>query len=305
MLCRDRHLDSTIAKPDIVKLFNDAGKTVYTARELATILAQNRGFWRLTQNTTGDQFIGFLVEKAGLRVIELRSPYGNVARYAWGEPSRFEVGVSLRPRPYLSHGTAVFLHSLNDQLPTTIYVNQEQTAKGRSSSTLSQQSLDRAFSNEQRRSKYIYRYNEWQYQVIAGKFTDRLEVQTIKGPAGEELPVTTVERTLIDIAVRPAYAGGVYQVLEAYKSAKARVSVSKLNATLKKLDYVYPYHQAVGFYMQRAGYEESRYERLRRLPTNLDFYLTYGLKEKDYDRDGSYSFQRDSISFVSSITKSK
>lgn len=273
----------TIAKADIVKLFSASGKHVYSERELATILAENREFWRLTQRTTVDQFIKFLVEKVGLTAIALKSPYGNTWRYAWGDPSRFEIGLSLRPTPYLSHGTALFLHGLTQQLPTSIYVNQEQSDKGRSGSPLSQQALDRAFSNEQRRSKYIYSYRDWQYQIIAGKFTDRLEVEMVKGPTGEDLAVTSIERTLIDIAVRPAYAGGFYQVLEAYKSAIQRVSVSKLIATLKKLDYVYPYHQAIGFYMQRAGYEESRYERLRKLPISFDFYLTYGLKAKDYD----------------------
>jgi hypothetical protein len=72
-------------------------------------------------------------------------------------------------------------------------------------------------------------------------------------------------------------------VLQAYKSAKDRVSVNTLIAILKKLDYVYPYHQVIGFYMQRAGYDEKRYERLRSLGLNFDFYLSYGMKDSDFD----------------------
>jgi hypothetical protein len=274
----------SIAKPDIVRFFQEAKKTVYTERDLATVLLQNRGFWRLAQRTTVDHFIHFLVTRAGLKIVALKSEdYGSIERFAWGEPSRFEIGLSLKPNAYLSHGTAVFLHGLTEQLPTTIYVNQEQSPKPTSSTPLSQEGVDRAFSNKQRRSKYIFTYPPWQYQLISGKSTGQLEVGTLSGPLDEKLSATNLERTLIDIAVRPAYAGGVYKVLEAYRSARERVSVSTLIATLKKLDYKYPYHQSIGFYMQRAGYESSRYERLRRLPITLDFYLDYAIGDKEYD----------------------
>jgi predicted transcriptional regulator of viral defense system len=95
--------------------------------------------------------------------------------------------------------------------------------------------------------------------------------------------VTRLERTLIDIAVRPDYAGGIYQVREAYRAARDRVSINTLIATLRKLDYVYPYHQAIGFYMARTGYDVSRTNRLLKLGMSVDFYLTYGIKDREYD----------------------
>ena len=119
---------------------------------------------------------------------------------------------------------------------------------------------------------------------MSGKYTERLEVGPLPVDTGEEVDVTRIERTLVDIAVRPDYAGGIYQVLEAYRTAKDRISVNTLIAILKKLDYVYPYHQSIGFYMDRAGYDESRTKRLLALGTSLDFYLTYGIKDRKYDR---------------------
>jgi hypothetical protein len=273
-----------IAKADIIRAFEDAKQRMYSIADLKVLLTRNRGYWRLTQKTTADEFVSFLLGRTQLRRIDLTSEnYPAITRYAWGQTSPYELALSMRPRAYLSHGTAVFLHGLNEQLPKTIYVNQEQSPKPHPATALSQEGLDRAFSAEQRRSNYLYRYKDSQFLLISGKHSDRLEVFQTRGPEGETLDITGIERTLIDITVRPAYAGGVYQVLAAYESAKDKVSVNTLLATLKKLDYVYPYHQAIGFYMQRAGYEETRWQRLQKLGLRFNFYLAHGLRETEHD----------------------
>ena len=164
----------------------------------------------------------------------------------------------------------------------TIYVNQEQSPKPVRPTALTQEGIDRAFSNRQRLSTYTFKYGDFGIVLLSGKNTGRLGVKEILGPAGEHLPTTGIERTLIDIAVRPTYAGGIFQVLEAYRAAKDRVSTNRLIATLKKLDYVYPYHQAIGFLMERAGYGEHRYAMLRQLGLKHDFYLAHGMHQTDY-----------------------
>jgi hypothetical protein len=68
----------------------------------------------------------------------------------------------------------------------------------------------------------------------------------------------------------------------AYRGAKDRVSVGTIIATLKELDYIYPFHQVIGFYMQRAGFPVSRYQRLKDLGLEFDFYLAYGMKSADF-----------------------
>jgi predicted transcriptional regulator of viral defense system len=134
----------------------------------------------------------------------------------------------------------------------------------------------------ERLSNDIFSYGNARLVLLQGKNTGRIEVGTIDWNQ-ERLPVTKLERTLIDIAVRPAYAGGVYQVLEAYRRAQPKVSAAILLATLKKLNYAYPYHQAIGFYMQRAGYALQQYERLRELGLSYDFYLAHDLRDLAYD----------------------
>jgi hypothetical protein len=78
-----------------------------------------------------------------------------------------------------------------------------------------------------------------------------------------------------------------------------------LIATLKKLDYIYPFHQAIGFYMQHAGYETERLERIGRIPIVFNFYLTHGIVEKDYDPHWRLFFPKTLRGRTKSKTKSK
>src|SRR5713226_624616 len=227
-----------IAKSDIIKLFESSPKLVYWPSDLASVLATNRNFWRLAQTTNTQEFIDFLLAKTKLkRAVFSSKNYADIVRYIWRHASPYQLASSLRHDAYLSHASALFLQGLTDQLPRTIYVNREQSPKPKSNS-LTQESINRAFSRKQRMSKYVYTYDGWQFTLLSGKNTGRLEVTTMTDPSGQHVDATKLERTLIDVVVRPAYAGGIYQVLEAYKAAKDRLSVNTLIATLDRKSVV-------------------------------------------------------------------
>ena len=177
------------------------------------------------------------------------------------------------------------LHGLAHANPKLVYLNSEQSPKPSLSGKLEQDRIDNAFKKKQRLSNLIYSVDDLSVTVISGKNTQALGVEIISHSNSEKLAVTNLERTLVDIAVRPAYAGGIPQVLKAYRSAKIRVSIDRLTRILRGLDYRYPYHQSIGFLMQQAGYPEHSYAKLRELGLEHDFYLDYGMQQPAYSRE--------------------
>ena len=276
-----------LATPQIWEFFEKGGG-VYKLTDIRELLEQNRSEWNLPYGMTSNKFLNWLIEEGKLIKIKLTSEhYDPIIRYSWGEPTQYKLALSLRPKSYLSHASAVYLHGLSDYIPKIIYLNKEQSPKPPSPIPPSQESIKKTFSNRQRESKYQFNYKQTKIVILSGKNTGQLEVANLKGFQGEDLRVTRIPRTLIDITVRPAYSGGVFQVIEAFKGAKDKVSINTMIAVLKQLNYAYPYHQAIGFYMERAGFPVSQLTKLKELGLKYDFYLDYFIPEsqKQYDKD--------------------
>ena len=178
-------------------------------------------------------------------------------------------------------------HKLTEPAPETIYLNAEQRPKFRDESpTLLQENIDKAFKQRPRTTTNISTHQNHKIFLLNGMHTDNLGVEEVNLSGIKNCRLTCLERTLIGITVRPVYSGGVAKVLQAYKLARKKASAKKTVSLLKKLDYIYPYHQAIGFYMQRAGYDDSALKVIRESnPIEYDFYLANEMKEKDYSKE--------------------
>jgi predicted transcriptional regulator of viral defense system len=260
-----------------------SSKRVYSPMDLNILIAQLHAEHPFPRSTSERKFQQLLIDTGILKEIALGATYPLEAkRYHRDSFSPYELALSIKPGSYLSHGTAAYFHTLTECEPKTIYVNKEQSLKN-SKGTLTQAGIERAFSNKQRHSGFIITHNHTTITLLSGKHSDRLGVIKMTGNHGEQLELTDIERTLIDIAVRPAYAGGSKAVAETYRRALQKTSVTRLTKMLADLRYVYPYHQAIGFYLQNAGHALPSLQALRQLGSNFDFYLEHGAKSSWFD----------------------
>ena len=269
----------------------DKAERVFNSAELSAFVEQHRESWKLAASMRWRQVADYFTDAGQLIPVDLRRTAAGkdlagprvIHRYAWGQPSPFAVALSIRPNSYLTHASAIFLRGLSHVLPEVVYVNKEQTPKPAPQGHLTQESLNRAFSNAPRISHYVFAFGEHRIVLLSGKASGHLEVDDLTY-SKETLPTTKVERTLIDITVRPTYAGGVSEVLRAYRSGRDVASVPLLLKTLKRLGYVYPFEQAVGFYLERAGYAQAALAQIDRSAFRFDFYLSNQIKNRAYSK---------------------
>jgi len=272
------------AHSKIAAVIKGNGPRVIRLDELRQILDENRGNWILPKVTRFDDFCNFIIEKKLIQEVPVKMVDRVSPRFVTGDVSPAEIALSLRDNSYLTHYTALFLHGLTINIPKTVYSNLEQTPKPASSAAaMTQDTIDLAFSRPMRTTNNIAEFElvggKYRAFLLNGQYQNRLGVTEIDFN-GRRLPITTMERTLIDIAVRPAYAGGVNEVLQAYLYARDKISVNTLLATLKGMKFNYPYQQAIGFYLERAGYKETVIRLAEKFSKQFDFYLTYQIKNK-------------------------
>lgn len=284
-----------MAKEKIKRYFDKADTRIFSRSELIEIFEKNHEKWKLAKSMNSVSFLDALVQHADFAPVDLSFRNISVHNYFYKHASMIALASNITRRSYLSHYTSLFVHDLTEQIPKVIYVTNEQSKKVARVVDITQESIDKAFNKEQRISENSAPLADYKAVLLEGKYSNNLGVITDTiHDTGERIKLTDIERTLIDVTVRPNYAGGVYEVLKAYERAAGKVSVNKMMAMLSKLDYIYPYHQSIGFYLEKSGvYKPSILQIVSRYEMRYNFYLTYNMKEAEYSEKWKIFYPKD------------
>ena len=270
-----------IAKSDIVKTIEDSGQKVFNRPFISNILQNNRKDWRLTESLTVNRFIDLLLKNTPLKRHKIKFNARERILYSWGNVEVIDLAMGMSPKGYLSHYSAVFHHGLTEQIPKAIYLNIEQSKKDNEENLISQTDIDNALGKPAKLTNNYADYKGYRIYLLNGMNTENLGVVE----SSDDIRITNVERTLIDISVRPEYAGGIHEVIKAFENASEKVSINKLVAYLKKLNFTYPYHQCIGFYMMMSGkYRDSQLQLIGKLDMPYKFYLTHAMSDIKFSK---------------------
>jgi hypothetical protein len=180
-------------------------------------------------------------------------------------------------KSFFSFHTALSIHNLILNQPKQIYLTLERPILIKSLSNLDQSKIDSAFNKPAKTTNNQRIYKNYSITLINGQHQNHIGVIPFRN-----YKVSDIERTLIDICVRPFYSGGVSQVLSIFDKVKKHIDTEKLFEYYTNMNFIYPYHQIIGFYLDKTGYSKECYEKFLSLRTNFKFYITYNILHKSF-----------------------
>jgi hypothetical protein len=262
---------------------------VFTTKQFGNIILDLAKAIRYHEKVEPDAYIDFMVERKMIDRIVIEGRRNNTVRVLTDKVALYDIALTLIPRAYLSHHSAAFLHGLTTEEPPLVYISAESNPTEKSTWEIDQDRIDHTFEQPQRTSNNVYHWNDQAFLALTSLYTGGKGIVTL----GKYL-LTGRERTLLDVTVRPAYGGGASNVLKMYeRGLQESVSVKELIDLCDFMDFQYPYHQAIGFYLEAAGYRGKLLNSLAQRPQPFTFYLDYATKHAVYSDRWSLYYPKD------------
>ncbi len=190
----------------------------------------------------------------------------------------YMIAQAMFPNEYFCNLSSIYYHSLTNQVPKAIYIcYEEKPAKLEKVNTVNSNELRRNFIKPHRHTKHVYTLND--HKVIVVERRARISCSGVveSHPPSTLLPntsrVTCVERALIDAVVSPQYNGGIVSVYTYFSNARNLLNMTKLTNIYSQLDFVYPYSQSIGFFLDKAGMPKQASVIYKKFPPEHSFYV--------------------------------
>jgi len=271
-------VDTQTSENSLLSLISEGG--VYMLADMQKLFDDNRKKFP-DYSRSFKKFLRRLLE-LGLTERHILDEEGYQKRtvFTFGVFDSLECIVRIEKYAYFSHHTALFLNNMTQQIPKTAYVSYELSETKKRNSVLKQENIDKVFSAQPREARY-FTFNRRPVLLHASRYTGRLG---IKENSNGKYFHTDPERTLIDSVVRPHFSGGIFNVLNVFLENRDNYSAVRIAEYLKRLDYIYPYHQAIGFLLEKAGHSEKELSLFEEMGTGNRFYLDYEIADRSFSQ---------------------
>ncbi len=181
---------------------------------------------------------------------------------------------SLEKNSYFLMTTSLNLQNLSTYKNDFIFISKERKIRNSFDRvTLNQENIDKAFSKKPRQTNAHDKLGDFRIIMLETNNTSSYEIINFKG-----FKISSINRAFVEIISNIHYFQTSSKVVELFKPIKNKLNLEVIYKVIEKFDFVYPYYQLAGFYLEKIGYEKKCLERFYLKKTDLKFYTE---KNKD------------------------
>lgn len=216
------------------------------------------------------------------------------------EQNIYTIANGLEKNRYISHYSALHANQLILDQSGKIFLKRERKTTSLRKD-LNQKDVDISFSLPMRASSLVYNITwdkkEYSIILIEGTGNQKLGINKIYINDFSYFYCTDIERTLIDIVMRPRYAGSLDNIVIAFNNVKDDIDLEYLATILNTLNPMYPYENNIAFFMYAANYPLKKIDlflsKINLKKVNYKFYLDYQMISKKYNEDFNVYYPSD------------
>ena len=186
---------------------------------------------------------------------------------------------SLEKNSFFSMSTALNIQGLSDFREEYIFVSKERSTKiEQGNVTLTQENIDNAFSKKPRRTNAYDKIDNHVVVLLEANKTDTFEVIEYNG-----YRVSSVNRAFVEMITNVQYLQSSETIIEVFTKIKEKLNLDTIYTIIEKFDFIYPYFQLAGFYLEKIGFSKAELVKFHDKKSGLNFYTQKNKNPYEFD----------------------
>ncbi len=179
-------------------------------------------------------------------------------------------------RRFFSMSTSLNIQGLSNFRNNIIFLTKERVTKNiLDEDNLTQEKIDQAFKKPYRRTKAIGKFLNYNIVLLEANKTNGKPFEVIEY---NNYKVSSINRAFVEMISSVGYMRSTEDIINVFVPIKDKLDLNKILKVIKTFDFVYPYYQLAGFYLEQIGYTKNE---LKSFYKNLSEFNFYAQKERE------------------------
>lgn len=191
----------------------------------------------------------------------------------------YQFSKTLEKKSFFSMSTALNIQNLTNARNDLVFVSKERATRLEFDlKTIKQESIDNAFSKKPRRTTAHDKIKDYSIVILQSNNTNEYEVIDYNG-----YRVSSVNRVFVEAISNIQYFKNPDFLIKTFKEIKEELNVKDIYDVITNFDFIYPYYQLAGFYLEKIGFKKDELVSFYNKKSNLNFYTHKNQMKYNYN----------------------